>query len=195
MPHRTKISLHLIPILKSLKRGPQIVLPKDFGAMLAYSGIDKTSRVVEAGAGSGYLTVQLARFCRRVVSYEKDERFYRLARQNISKSGVRNVRLKFADALKGISERKVDLVVLDMPESHLVIPHAYKALKKNGCLIGYNPNMEQVKRFVLTARGNGFKDDFTIEVIARDILVREYGVRPVNVGLTHTGYITFAWKR
>ena len=195
MPHKSRISLHLPSYLKKIKRGPQVILPKDAGMILAYSGINKNSRIVEAGAGSGYLTIQLARFCKQVISYEKDERFYRLVKNNLEKTKIKNVKLKHEDITKGIKERKIDLVSLDMPDSHLVIPYAYKALKKNSCLIGYNPNMEQVKHFTLTARENNFKDDFTIEVIARDILIREFGVRPANIGLTHTGYLTFAWKR
>jgi len=195
MPHKSRIRLHLPTYFKGLKRGPQVVLPKDAGMILAYSGIDKNSRIVEAGAGSGYFTVQLARFCKQVISYEKDDRFYKLVQNNLKKLGIKNVKLKHEDITKGIKERKIDLIVLDMPDAHLVIPYAYKALKPSACLVGYNPNMEQLKQFTLTARENNFKDDFSLEVIARDILVREYGVRPATVGLTHTGYLTFAWKR
>ena len=204
MPHKSKINLHVPDYLRKAKRGPQVILPKDAGIILTYSGMDKNSKVVEAGSGSGYMTVQMARFCKRVTSYEKDEGFYKLVSGNLVRLGIKNVKLKHQDVLaagadgkiKGITEKNVDLVFLDMPDSHLAIPSAYKALKPaTGCLVGYNPNMEQVKQFALTAREVGFKDDFTIEVIVREILVRDYGVRPASIGLTHTGYITFCWKR
>ena len=192
MPHRSKIRIHLPPYIRRLKRGPQVILPKDAGIILTYSGVGKNSRVLEAGTGSGYLTRMLANFCKEVITYERDDRFYKLAKKNLS--DVKNVKIKHQDIRDGIRERNLDLIVLDMPGSHEVIPLTYRALKPGGCLVGYNPNMEQVKQFVLKGRETGFVDDITVEVLTREILVREYGVRPASIGITHTAYLSFLWK-
>jgi tRNA (adenine57-N1/adenine58-N1)-methyltransferase catalytic subunit len=47
------------PLLRKLKRGPQVVLPKDIGMILGFTGVGKTSKVVDAGAGSGWLAISL----------------------------------------------------------------------------------------------------------------------------------------
>jgi tRNA(1-methyladenosine) methyltransferase and related methyltransferases len=66
---------------RKLKRGPQVILPKDIGIIIAYSGIGKESRCVDAGTGSGWLAVSLARLCKEVVSYELREDFIKIARK------------------------------------------------------------------------------------------------------------------
>ncbi len=95
MPHRSKIRIHLPPYIRRLKRGPQVILPKDAGIILTYSGVGKNSRVLEAGTGSGYLTRMLANFCKEVITYERDDRFYKLAKKNLS--DVKNVKIKHQD--------------------------------------------------------------------------------------------------
>ena len=61
MPHKIKqTDFHLPKLFSGLKRGPQAMLPKDIGLVIAYSGIGKESIVVDAGAGSAYLALALA---------------------------------------------------------------------------------------------------------------------------------------
>ena len=42
-------------IYRKMKRGPQVILPKDIGIIIVYSGIDKNSVCVDAGTGSGWM--------------------------------------------------------------------------------------------------------------------------------------------
>ena len=81
-----------------------------------------------------------------------------------------------------------------MADSEKVLVHAYAALKVGGMVVGYLPHAEQVQRFVKAAREAGFKDDFTLECIIREMLVREQGFRPDTTGLWHTAYLVFAKK-
>lgn len=186
--------VRLNPLLKELKRGPQVILPKDFGTITAYTGIGRRSKVVESGAGSGFLSVMLGNICKSVYSYENNPRFYKLAKKNIEKSGLNNIKLKFKDITKGIDEKLVDLVVLDMADSVKVIPHAYATIKEGGFLVGYLPNVEQMKDFYLNAESCGFANVFSVETIVREWLIRSFGARPATKGLMHTGFIVFAQK-
>jgi len=179
---------------KKLRRGPQVILPKDIGIIIAFSGIDKNSVCVDAGTGSGWLTVSLARICKRVYSYEIRDDFLRIAEHNINSLGLDNVMLKNGDVFKRIDEKEIDLVTLDLPSSEKALRNAKKALRQGGTVVGYLPHMEQVKKYVAKLEALKFVDIYTVEVIVRDILVRKEGTRPSTKGIWHTAYLVFARK-
>ncbi|HUC39014.1 MAG TPA: methyltransferase domain-containing protein [Candidatus Acidoferrum sp.] len=179
---------------KRLKRGPQVVLPKDIGITIAYSGVNKNSVCVDAGTGSGWLAVSLAKVAKKVTSYDTREDFIKIAERNREIEKLDNLVFKNGDVTKKIDEKEVDLVTLDMPNSDKALKNAYKALKEGGCVVGYLPHFEQVKKFVETLNKLEFKDILTLETIVRDILVREQGVRPSTKGVWHTTYLVFAQK-
>ena len=104
------------------------------------------------------------------------------------------MKIKRKSIFDGIEETDVDLITLDLADSDRAVGHAFKALKEGGYVVGYLPHAEQVQRFVKAAREAGFKDDFTVECIVREMLVREAGFRPDNMGLMHTAYLVFARK-
>jgi len=181
-------------IYRKMKRGPQVILPKDIGIIIAYTGIGKESVCVDAGTGSGWLATALARVCKEVYSYDVREDFLKIAEKNIEITGQHNIFLKKGDVFKKIDEKDVDLVTLDMPNSEKALKNARSALKDGGYVVGYLPNMEQVKTFVAKLESLGFVDIYTVEVILRDMLVRKEGVRPSTKGIWHTAYLTFARK-
>lgn len=189
-----KLKFHFPNLLKKLKRGPAIMQPKDIGLIIGYTGIGKESVCVDAGTGSGFLTIALANICKKLYSYEKKMEFFQLAQENIKRTGLENVELKNKDVFEGIDESEIDLVVLDLPNAERAIKFAYSSLKKEGWLIGYLPNIEQAKIFHLSCHEAMFSEIFTIEGIVREYEVREYGVRPMHIGLIHTAYLTFARK-
>jgi len=179
-------------IYRKLRRGPQVILPKDIGIIIAYSGIDKNSVCVDAGTGSGWLAISLARICKQVYSYDVREDFLKIAQHNKEVLGLDNLVLKQADVFKKIDEKEVDLVTLDLPNAEKALKNVKKALKHNGCVVSYLPNIEQVSKYVVALEKKGFVDAYTVEVIVRDMLVRKEGTRPSTKGIWHTGYITFA---
>ncbi|MCL4379777.1 MAG: methyltransferase domain-containing protein [Candidatus Marsarchaeota archaeon] len=179
---------------KRLKRGPQVILPKDIGMIIAYTGIGKNSVCVDAGTGSGWLAIAIARIAKEVTTYDNRDEFIRIAERNKEIEGLDNLVIKKGDVMKGIEESEVDLVTLDMPDSDKVLRSARRALKDDGHVVGYLPHTEQVKRFVETLEKLKFRNILTIEAIVRDILVREQGVRPSTKGVWHTGYLVFAQK-
>jgi len=183
-------------LLRKCKRGPQVVLPKDIGVILAHSGIGKNSTVVDAGAGSGWLAISLANVAKKVTSYEWREEFAELAEKNAARAGVSDsLEIKRKNVLDGIDEKDVDAVTLDLADSDKAVAHAHGALRKGGMVFGYVPHVEQARRFFEACTAAGFTDIRMLEAINRNYLVREAGVRPENTGLTHTAYIVFATKK
>ena len=196
MPRRNRphLEIRLPKLLKDMKRGPAVILPKDIGMVISYTGIGKTSKVVEAGAGSGFATIVLGNIVKSIVSYERNPEFCELAKKNVERAGLKNAKIKLGDVHAGIKEKGVDLVLLDMPEAEKAVLHAFGALAEGGHLVGFLPNMEQAKEFYLECEKTGFRELFMLESIVREYEVREYGVRPKHIGLTHTAYLVFALK-
>lgn len=182
------------PFVKKLKRGPQVILPKDFGMIVAFTGVGKESNCVDAGSGSGWLACMLGNVCKSVASYEWREDFAAVAAANVKRAGLDNVKVKHANVFEGIEEKELDLVVLDLADAEKAVAHAHGALKKDGFAVGYLPHAEQVQRFVKACNELGFAEIFTIECSVREMLVREQGFRPDTKGLWHTAYLTFARK-
>ena len=183
---------------ETLEREAQILAPKDLASLLYRADVAPGSRVLEAGCGSGSLTLALARAVGpsgQVLSLDLREEFLATARANITRAGLLNrVRLRAADVREGIPERDLDAVFLDIPDPWAAVPAAWEALRPCGHLASFSPNMEQVKETVMAIGKLPFVDVRTIEIIEREMEVREVGVRPSFAPLGHTGYLTFARK-
>jgi tRNA A58 N-methylase Trm61 len=191
-----KPDFHFPPLLRKLKRGgPAVTIPKDAGAVIAYTGIGKDSRVIELGSGSGFMTVQFANIVKEVKSYEKRKEFLELAESNVKRAGFENVAFRLHDVLHGIEEKDAswDLVFCDIADAEKVAVFAFDALKKGGYLAAHCLQSEQAKALHLEAQKH-FAEVFTIECIMREYEAREYGFRPKHFGLMHTAYLVFARK-
>ena len=184
-------------ILKTDRR-TQVLYPKDIGYMLIMLGVGSGSRVVEAGTGSGALTMFLADAVRPdgvVYSYEINPRFQTVAAGNIERSGLGDyVELREGDVTQGIDTADVDAVVLDMAVPWLVVPHAYEALAGSGVFVSFSPTIEQVMKTTAALDGLPFVEVGTIELMLRNITVAENKTRPQTRMLGHSGYITLARK-
>lgn len=181
---------------KFLKRGPQIITPKDASLILAYTAAQPGSKVVDAGTGSGFLAIFLATYVRpgKVYTYENDERFVKLAKENIEASGLAKfIQLRNSDVTKGIKEKNVDLVTLDLKDAKKVVKRAYKSLKKGGWLAVYSPTVEHLVGAIKEIKKAEFVEIKTVENIVREWQV-DQTTRPKTIGLMHTGFLTFAKK-
>lgn len=179
---------------ESLQRGPQMIIQKDIGMILAKTGVNKNSKVVDAGAGSGSLCLSLANVCKEVTTYEVNPEHYDIVAKNIKLFGFKNIELKQADVSKGIKEKELDLITLDLPEPWQVISHAEKALKIGGFLVVYLPNLNQVKMFIDTCRRSKINVLETLELIERKWKIEDRIMRPEFQMLGHTGFLTFCRK-
>jgi tRNA (adenine57-N1/adenine58-N1)-methyltransferase catalytic subunit len=184
--------------LQGLHRNAQIILPRDAAQILMYCSIEPGQTVLEAGIGSGSLTIALASAIGstgKVISYDIREEFVEHAMKNLKQAGLeKRVTTKLKDVTAGIDETDLDAVILDIPNPWVAVPHAWKALKVGGYLCTYSPLISQVEQTVRTIEGLGFIETKTYENIQREMVVSSHGTRPSFDMLGHTGYLTFARK-
>ncbi|MEK6952145.1 MAG: rRNA adenine N-6-methyltransferase family protein [Nanoarchaeota archaeon] len=174
--------------LNKIKRGPAIMLPKDIGLILSYTGINSKSKIVDAGSGCGVLSAFLGNISKNVVSYEKNKDFFNLAKKNLEFLDIK-VKLMNKDIYDGIDEKELDLITLDLNEPWKVLKYAKKSLKSGSFLVCYLPNITQVSRLVKEAKG--FYVDRVLENIERGWIVDYERLRPKNIILGHTGFLVF----
>jgi|FaiFalDrversion3_1042247.scaffolds.fasta_scaffold00683_3 tRNA (adenine57-N1/adenine58-N1)-methyltransferase len=180
---------------KKVKRSAQVILPKDVGLILAYTGIRPDSKVVDIGTGSGFLAIFIANFVSRgeVITYEKNKEFFKIAKENIKMSGLKNIKIKLKDASKGIDEKNVDLITIDIQNPEKLVKKAYKSLKIGGYLVIYSPTIDELIKSIKALKKFSFSDMKIVENIVREWQA-EKTIRPKTTGLMHTGFLIFARK-
>ena len=180
--------------VEKLKKGPQSIPLKDIGSIIVYSGLTKDSIVVDAGAGSGILACLLATFAKEVTTYEIREDFVKIVNKNIEALELKNIKVKNKDVTKGIDEKEVDLITLDMGSPWEAIPEAEKALKHGGILVSYSPSTPQVSDFIKALNPKKFQVLKVIELIEREWDFDDRKIHPKYRMLGHSGFLTFVRK-
>ena len=176
------------------KRTGAPMMPKDIGMVIAYTGLNKNDVVLDAGTGSGILTMYLGSIAKRVVTYEVKEDFVRVARKNVENAGLDNVELRCGDIVEEINniDEKFDVITLDTQNSKDVIPNVRKVLHPGGFLATYSPFFEQTKEIRDAMEAEDLYDVMTIECTEREISFSARGTRPSTTKVGHTGFITIA---
>jgi tRNA (adenine57-N1/adenine58-N1)-methyltransferase catalytic subunit len=183
-----------------MPRGAQVIYPKDLGTILLWADIYPGATVVEAGMGSGALTMALIRAVGdkgHVTSYEIREDFARRAIANVTDflGPVPNHTLKQKDVYKGIDDRDVDRLLLDLPEPWNAVPHATKALRSGGIFICLLPTVPQVEQVMRALRAEHVFSLFeTFETMFRTWVIDGPSVRPDHRMVAHTAFLTVARK-
>jgi tRNA (adenine57-N1/adenine58-N1)-methyltransferase len=185
-------------------RGPTVVYPKDAGPILMWADIGPGMTVVEAGTGSGGLTMVLARAVLpggAVISVERRADHSAGARRRIEgffRSGLElgHVSFRVGSVEEVIAESKPDRVVLDVPEPWHSVGPAAERLPGGGVFCCYLPTVPQVQavREAIAATGRFIEVD-TFEVLHREWAVDGRSVRPEHRMVGHTGFITVGRKR
>ncbi len=181
-------------ILK-MPRGAQVVYPKDLGPILLLADISPGVRVLEAGLGSGALSMALLRAGAVVTGYEMRADFAEKAQRNVAAFvgadiAAERYQVQVRDVYEGIDERELDRIVLDLPEPWRVVPLATEALHPGGILVAYTPSITQAAqlRAALDAAPFGFTE--TLEVLHRGWHIEGQAVRPDHRMVGHTGFLT-----
>lgn len=180
-------------IYLDLKRPSQVLYPKDVAYMIYSSGIKPGDKVVEAGTGSGFLTISLAYFLGKegkIITYDIRKDMQETAKYNAYILNLTDrIEFKNKDIKDGIDEKDIDAVFLDMPCPWEVVSKAYDALKPSGALIVFVPTVNQVEKSYLEMEKYNFIEIHADELLLREYKVKEGATRPKNIGVIHTGFI------
>jgi len=189
----------LYDIMMNIHRHTQIIYPKDVGYILLKLGVRCGDRIIEAGTGSGSLTLSLAYGVMpegKVYTYEKRPEFSEKAEKNLLMAGIRPfVEMKVADVEEtGFVETNVDSVFLDMREPALAIDHAYDALRPGGTLGLLLPTANQVSEALARMETRGYVEIEALETFFRHYKINPARLRPEDRMVGHTGYLIFGRK-
>jgi tRNA (adenine57-N1/adenine58-N1)-methyltransferase len=189
----------LMDYVLEMPRRSGIVYPKDAAHLLLWADVGPGMRVLEAGVGSGALTLVLLRAVGesgQVIGYEQRADFIDLTLSNtrtFAGESLGNLMLRERDIYEGIVDSDLDRVVLDLAEPWRVLPHLPTALKTGGWVAAYNPSVIQVQQFVDAVRETKrYLQIETHEVLLRGWHVRELAVRPEQQMVGHTGFVSVA---
>ena len=197
------IALHprLSDYVLKMKRGAQVVYPKDLGPILVYADIAPGSVVLEAGTGSGALTLGLLRAVGptgRVVSVERREDHAEHAVQTITRwlgEIPDNLELRVGEVEQHIADVRPDRIVLDVPEPWHTATAAVDGLRGGGVFCAYVPTVPQLQQTVEALRSSGtYEDILAFEALLRTWNVQGRSVRPDHQMVGHTGFICVARK-
>ena len=187
----------------SMPRGAAIIYPKDAAQILVEGDIFPGARVVEAGVGSGGLSMYLLRAIGEsghLHSFERRSEFAEIAQANVATELGRrpnNWDVHIGDLQERLGETveegTIDRVVLDMLAPWECIEAVSKALSPGGLFIGYVATVTQFSRLTEALR----ESEFFAEPTAWESMVRGWhlqglAVRPEHRMIGHTGFLVTA---
>ena len=186
----------------SMPRGAQVVYPKDAGQVVQMADVFPGAHVVEAGVGSGALSMSLLRAVGeggRLSSYERRADFADIARANVERFfGAPHPAWSItvgdlASALDESDDRDVDRVVLDMLAPWDVLDAVGRALRPGGLVCCYVATTTQLSTTVEALRAHGgFTEPQSWESMVRGWHVEGLAVRPEHRMIGHTGFLCTA---
>lgn len=183
-------------LIRNIKRNTQIVYPKDIGYILVQMNIGPGTQVIEAGTGSGGLTLAMARMVMphgHIYTYEIREEMQNLARKNLDYVGLSEyVTFKVRDIEEGFDEQNVDVVFLDVREPWHYLSQVHTALKGGGFFGALLPTTNQVSVLLRHLERNNFGYMQVEEILLRHYKAVPARLRPVDRMVAHTGYLVFS---
>jgi len=189
----------LAEFVLDMPRGAQVIYPKDLAMILFWADVYPGCRVLEAGMGSGALTLALLRAVGpegRVITFEQREEFARRALANIHMrcGEVTNLTVRLGAVEDGVAdEEPVDRVVLDLPEPWKLTQGMARVLRPGGIFMSYVPTIIQAQQTAETlGRDRHWALVETFETLFRPWNIEGQSVRPFHRMVAHTGFITVA---
>ena len=186
-----------------MPRGAAIIYPKDAAEIIQRGDIGPGHRVVEAGVGSGALTLWLLRSLApdgELVSIERRQEFADVAEANVhtyygdTAPAPWSLQVgEFVDVAGTMDPHSVDRVVLDMLAPWECVDASTRILRPGGILIAYVATVTQLSRVVEAIRDTGrFTTPESTETLVRTWHVDGLAVRPDHRMIGHTAFLVWA---
>ncbi len=195
----------LTDFVLSMPRGAAIIYPKDAAQIIVEGDIFPGARVVEAGVGSGALSMYLLRavgVTGHLDSFERRAEFAEIAQANVATElghKPKNWNVHLGDLQvelpKKVMAGSADRVVLDMLAPWECIESAADALISGGIFIGYVATVTQLSRLAEALReSKRFAEPSAWESMVRPWHLQGLAVRPEHRMIGHTGFLITARK-
>lgn len=182
-------------LLRNTRRSSQIIFPKDIGYILLRLSIGPGTRVLEAGTGSGALTTAFAWMVGdhgKVYSYDRRQDMQDLSKSNLEHVGLSDrVDFSLKDIAKGINEKDIDAVFLDLPKPELYLSQIHEVLANGGVLGSILPTTNQVATYLSAIEAEPFAAVDVAEILLRFYKPVPERLRPTDRMIGHTGYLIF----
>jgi tRNA (adenine57-N1/adenine58-N1)-methyltransferase catalytic subunit len=186
----------LADFVLTMPRGATIVYPKDAAMIVGVADIYPGARVLEAGVGSGALTISLLRAVGDngiVHSIERREDFAKIARTNVEdyfQNNCKNWTLEVGDLQDQEFDSQFDRVVLDMLAPWECIDISARALRPGGVFLAYVATSTQLSATAEALKNDGrFTEPESSETLVRGWHHEGLAVRPQQRMIGHTGFI------
>ncbi len=141
----------LAPADVAVQNGPCMLEPKVEARLLQDLHVRPQDKVLEIGAGSGYMAALLAARAQRVITLEINPELAQLARGNLLRAGIGNAEVREADGARGLpAEAPFDVIVLS--GSVAEVPHALLEQLKVGGRLAAIVGSEPVMRTTIITR-------------------------------------------
>lgn len=183
----------------TMPRSATIVYPKDAALIIGFADIFPGARVLEAGVGSGALTLSLLRAVGEkgsVHSVERREEFAANAKSNVEhyfKGLPKNWKLTISDLQDLEISEQYDRVILDMLAPWECIDQAAKVLVPGGVYMAYVATTTQLSNVAQALKADGrFTEPESFESLVRPWHHEGLAVRPEHRMIAHTGFLIFA---
>ena len=182
----------------TMPRGAAVIYPKDAAQILVQTDIFPGARVLEAGVGSGSLSLHLLRTIGergRLYSYERRADFAAVAKRNVEMFfGAPHPawEVRIGDLVETIGPEQVDRAILDMLAPWECIDAVANVLTTGGMLCCYVATATQLGRTMDTLRAHGgFTEPAASELSSRQWHAEGLAIRPGHATTGHTGFLVF----
>ncbi|MDO5092578.1 MAG: tRNA (adenine-N1)-methyltransferase [Propionibacteriaceae bacterium] len=183
----------------AMPRDAAVIYPKDAAQIVMWADIFPGARVLEAGVGSGALSLALLRAIGpegRLYSYERRQQFADVARKNVETflSGSHPAwTLTVGDLVEVIGDDPIDRAVLDMLAPWECIDAVGERLTPGGVICCYVATATQLGRVMDTLRAHGgYTEPKATETTVRDWHAEGLAIRPGHGTSGHTGFLVFS---
>jgi tRNA (adenine57-N1/adenine58-N1)-methyltransferase len=180
----------------SMPRGATIVYPKDAAMIVGVADVFPGAKVIEAGVGSGALSISLLRAIGsegELSSFERREDFADIARENVSTYFGKlpsQWKLTVGSVQESATDNKYDRVILDMLAPWECVSFASEVLRPGGVFLAYVATTTQLSATAEALKEDGrFTEPLSSETIVRDWHHEGLAVRPMQRMIGHTGFL------